>query len=131
MNYLDNPVRADDPPVTSEHQVRDDDEDGIGGNKCEDKMPDCSKHISLCCAMKEAMNISCQKTCKFCSETPAATLAPGVGGGGQPVPTPTGSTSQDPCNPTNPPSATVDVPGQTTSTTLSPVVSAIPTNPVG
>lgn len=78
--------------------------------------------------MKDAMNTSCAKTCKFCSETPATMppSAPGgapapPGGGG--LPAPTASSNQDPCSPTNPPSVTVDapgpgagVPGQTTTT---------------
>ncbi|ODM96453.1 hypothetical protein Ocin01_10241 [Orchesella cincta] len=78
--------------------------DGETKGGCEDKIPNCSSYLSVCCQMKDAMNVSCQKTCRFCSELPV-----------------TGSTQQDPCDPTKPPSGNVDVPGQTTTTTQSPI----------
>ncbi|CAL8075124.1 unnamed protein product [Orchesella dallaii] len=102
--------------------------DGESKGGCEDKIPNCSSYLSVCCSMKDAMNVSCQKTCRFCSESPATPPpgAPGLGIGETTMLPVTGSTNQDPCDPTKPPSGNVDVPGQTTTTTQS----AIPGNPL-
>jgi len=107
-------------------------DDEIKGG-CEDKIPNCSSYLSYCCSMKDAMNVSCQKTCRFCSESPATPPpgAPGLGIGETTMLPVTGSTNQDPCDPTKPPSGNVDVPGQTTTTTQSPIPgNPLPGNPI-